>query len=309
MQDIYIIHENEEWVVPLRAAFAEHGVEAKEWFLNQGVINLNETPPHGIYYNRMSASSHTRGNRYAPELTRLTLNWLTLHDREIINGPRAIYYEVDKFSQYCALQKHGIKTPLTHAVVGKENLIQAATDFNQIPFIIKPNRGGKGLGVKLIHSISELENFIESDDYEEPLDGTWLIQEYIKSDQAFIVRAEFVGAKFLYTVKVKTDGGFELCPADVCDISDAFCPTSAPENKFELIDTFDNHPLMNQLETFLSKQEIDIAGIEFIQNESGDLLVYDINTNTNYNNDAEKRAGIDQSGMQAIASLLIDKAK
>ncbi|KZZ60677.1 alpha-L-glutamate ligase [Oleiphilus sp. HI0125] len=309
MQDIYIIHENEEWVVPLRAAFAEHGVEAKEWFLNQGVINLNGTPPEGIYYNRMSASSHTRGNRYAPELTRLTLNWLTLHNREIINGPRAIYYEVDKFSQYCALQKHGIKTPLTHAVVGKENLIQAATDFDQIPFIIKPNRGGKGLGVKLIHSISDLENFIESDDYEEPLDGTWLIQEYIKSDQTFIVRAEFVGAKFLYTVKVKTDGGFELCPADVCDISDAFCPTSAPENKFELIDTFDNHALMNQLETFLSKEEIDIAGIEFIQNEIGDLLVYDINTNTNYNHDAEKRAGIDQSGMQAIASLLIDKAK
>lgn len=309
MQDIYIIHENEEWVVPLRAAFAKRGVTAKEWFLNEGKVDLNAIPPQGIFYNRMSASSHTRGNRYAPELTRLTLNWLALHDRVIFNGPNAIYLEVDKFSQYCALHKNGIQTPKTQAAVGAKQLLEVAKDFGQLPFIIKPNRGGKGLGVKLINSVEELADFVASADYEEPLDGTWLVQEYIKPDQAYIVRAEFVGGKFLYTVKVKTDGGFELCPADVCDISDAFCPTSAPEHKFEITNEFDNHPLMTQLESFLSNSGIDIAGVEFIANAEGELLVYDINTNTNYNSDAETRAQLPVTGMQAIADLLITAAK
>lgn len=309
MQDIYIIHENEEWIVPLRAAFAKRGVTAKEWFLNEGKIDLNATPPEGVFYNRMSASSHTRGNRYAPELTRITLNWLALHQRKIINGPKAIYLEVDKFSQYCALHKNGINTPKTQAAVGKEYLVKVAQEFGQIPFIIKPNRGGKGLGVKLINSIEELANYVQSNEYEEPLDGTWLVQEYIKSDNQYIVRAEFVGGKFLYTVKVKTDEGFELCPADVCDISDAFCPTTAAEHKFEVIEDFDDHPLMSQLENFLDSEGIDIAGIEFIANADGELLVYDINTNTNYNSDAEIRAQLSTSGMQAIADLLIAAAK
>ncbi len=309
MQDIYIIHENEEWIEPLRTAFSHRQIKAKEWFLNEGCVDLNAAPPLGVFYNRMSASSHTRGNRYAPELTRATLNWLELHKRTVINGSRAIYYEVDKFSQYCALQANNIKTPRTIAVIGKTQLINAAKEFSQCPFIIKPNRGGKGLGVKLLKNIEELSAFINSDDYEAPLDGTWLIQEYILSDQSFITRAEFVNGKFIYTVKVNTDAGFELCPADVCEIKDAFCPTTSTPSKFEIIHDYDNHPLIAQLEMFLSNAAIDIAGIEFIENKVGELLVYDINTNTNYNNAAEQAADIELSGMESIAEYLISVAK
>jgi glutathione synthase/RimK-type ligase-like ATP-grasp enzyme len=308
MQDIYIIHENEEWLEPLRKAFLDRSVVAKEWFLNEGQVDLNTKPPQGIFYNRMSASSHTRGNRFAPELTRATINWLELHNRNVFNGSRAIYYEVDKFSQYCALHQNDILTPKTIAVIGKAQLISTAKSFNQLPFIIKPNRGGKGLGVKLIKSIEEFESFLDSDEYEEPLDGTWLIQEYIQSEQTYITRAEFVGCKFLYTVKVNTESGFELCPADVCEISDAFCPTTKQESKFEIIHDYDQHPLIAQLEQFLQKTKIDIAGIEFIENQRGQLLVYDINTNTNYNGAAEKKAGLETTAMESIAELLITSA-
>jgi len=309
MQDIYIIHENEEWLVPLQKAFSDKGINAKEWFLNEGQVNLNAEPPQGVFYNRMSASSHTRGNRFAPELTRAIINWLELHNRKVFNGSRAIYYEVDKFSQYCALHQNGIPTPKTVAVIGKSQLICAAQEFDQLPFIIKPNRGGKGLGVKLIRSIEEFESFLSGNEYEEPLDGTWLIQEYIQSTQSYITRAEFVNCKFLYTVKVNTESGFELCPADVCEISDAFCPTTKQESKFEIIHDYDQHPLINQLEQFLLNTQIDIAGIEFIENQQGELLVYDINTNTNYNGGAESKAALKTTAMESIAELLISAAK
>jgi len=308
MQDIYIIHENEEWLVPLKKAFSDRNVDAKEWFLNEGQVDLNAEPPVGVFYNRMSASSHTRGNRFAPELTRATINWLELHNRKVFNGSRAIYYEVDKFSQYCALQQNGILTPKTVAVIGKSPLVAAAKAFDQLPFIIKPNRGGKGLGVQLIRSITELESFLSSSEYEEPLDGTWLIQEYIQSEQSYITRAEFVGGKFLYTVKVNTESGFELCPADVCEISDAFCPTTKQISKFEIIHHYDTHPLITQLERFLKNTKIDIAGIEFIENQQGELLVYDINTNTNYNSAAESKAKRAITAMESIADLLISSA-
>ena len=67
MGQIYVIHENKEWVEPLREGFDERGLPFEEWFLDGGVLDLGTQPPHGVFYNRMSASSHTRGHRYGPE--------------------------------------------------------------------------------------------------------------------------------------------------------------------------------------------------------------------------------------------------
>ena len=41
------------------------GLPFEEWFLSEGVLDLAGAPPQGVFYNRMSASSHTRGHRYA----------------------------------------------------------------------------------------------------------------------------------------------------------------------------------------------------------------------------------------------------
>src|SRR5687767_6331539 len=76
MAKIHVIHENDAWVEPLRAAFAELALPYEEWFLSEGVIEVSVEPPQGVFYNRMSASSHTRGHRYAPELTAGVLAWL-----------------------------------------------------------------------------------------------------------------------------------------------------------------------------------------------------------------------------------------
>ena len=61
-------------------------------------------PPAGIFYNRMSASSHTRDHRYAPELTGAVLAWLKRHGRIVVNGERALQLEVSKVAQYEALR-------------------------------------------------------------------------------------------------------------------------------------------------------------------------------------------------------------
>ncbi|RXS41558.1 alpha-L-glutamate ligase [Idiomarina sp. 29L] len=313
MRDIVILHENEEWLVPLRAEFEKRGVEAKEWFLDTGVIPFTELPDDAVYYNRMSASSHTRGHRFAPELTRMALTWLESNNRTVVNGTGVLALEVCKLSQYAALQKAGLNVPKTQAVVGKSLLVEAAESFAQWPVILKPNRGGKGLGVIKFDDAAGLQAYIHSADYEEPLDGVWLLQEYIKPKQPHITRSEFVGQKFVYAVNVNTEQGFELCPADVCSVDDAFCPTSEASaetpNKFTITKRFNDHEIIFALEAFLKANDIDVAGIEFIEDDKGELYVYDVNTNTNYNQTAEREAGVKQTGMGALADYLIDLAK
>jgi len=81
MPKVYVIHENAEWMTPLRAALDARQIPFEEWHLASGTIDLSETPPDGVFYSRMSASSHTRGHRFAPEFTGSVLAWLEAHGR------------------------------------------------------------------------------------------------------------------------------------------------------------------------------------------------------------------------------------
>lgn len=299
---VFVIHENDDWVAPLRREFAARDVPFTEWFLHRGALDLTRPPPEGIFYNRISASSHTRGHRYAPEFTAAVLAWLTRHGRTVINGERAVQLEVTKVGQYEALKSFGIATPDTAAVIGKEHIADAAQKIGY-PIILKHNRAGKGLGVRLLLSAEALEQHLASPDFEESIDGITLVQRYIEAPSPYITRVEFVGGRLVYAVRVDTSEGFELCPADVCQIDedDSVCPAVAPVDKFQIIPDF-QHPLVPAWQAFLAKNGIDIAGIEFIEDADGRAYTYDVNTNTNYNPDAEAKDG--RSGMGAIADYL-----
>lgn len=304
MSKIYIIHENSEWTVHLTKRLEELHLPYEEWYLNEGLVDLSEQPPEGIFYSRMSASSHTRDHRYAPELADNVFAWLEQHDRKVFNGSSALRLELSKVKQYTALTKAGIKTPKTIAAVGKEQIIQAAEKLGAGSFITKHNRAGKGLGVQLFHSVAALKQYVNGPTFDEPVDGITLIQEYIKSPEQSITRCEFIGGQFFYAVQVDTSRGFELCPADACNIGDLFCPVGEQveeKPKFKIIEDF-NEPIIAQYEAFLKANNITVAGIEFIKNGDGDIYTYDINTNTNYNSEAEKVAG--KFGMLQLASFL-----
>ncbi len=306
MSKIYIIHENNEWTAPLIEELEALQLPYEDWFIDKGVLDLSQAPPEGIFYNRMSASSHTREHRYAAEYTASILAWLEGHDRKVINTSRALQLEVSKVLQYSSLNAHGIRTPKTVAAVGKEEIIKAAQGFNG-SFITKHNRGGKGLGVQLFQNIEALKAYVYGPEFDEPIDGITLIQEYIKSPDSFITRCEFIGGKFIYAVQVDTSKGFQLCPADACQIGDTFCPVGVTQKpKFKIIEDFSN-PILDKYARFLEANNIHIAGIEFITDEHGEIYTYDINTNTNYNSDAETIAGI--SGMGTIAKYLGNELK
>ena len=128
---IYIIHENDEWVEPLRMQFNNIGVHFEEWHLGKINIGHLDKPPQGVFYNRMSASSHTRGHRYAPEYTAVVLNWLEKNKRRVINNSRALSLEISKSLQYKELEGFGIKTPKTIFCHNKESIIKSSNVFSK----------------------------------------------------------------------------------------------------------------------------------------------------------------------------------
>lgn len=108
-----------------------------------------------------------------------------------------------------------------------------------------------------------------------------------------------------------SDGAFELCPADSCELerktklATAACDINA---KFSLREDINaDFALVKKLEGFLQSQNIEIAGVEFIQNTQDELVVYDINTNTNYNKALEDsiRSKGKQGAADRVAEFLI----
>ena len=222
---IYVIHENAAWLEPLARALDAEQLPWRDWFLDRGVFDLSQPPPEGVFYNRMSASSHTRDHRYAAELTASVLAWLERHGRRVVNGSRALDLEISKARQYAALETAGIRTPRTVLVAGKDLLVEAARRrFGGSAFILSRTAAAKGSACGCFTRADALADYLAGPDYEPPVDGLHLLQQYIRAPQPLITRAEFVGGRFMYAVEVDTSEGFELCPADVCAVGDAFCP-------------------------------------------------------------------------------------
>lgn len=312
MSRIFVIHENEEWLPPLAEALGVYGLEWDELYMSGRSVDLSKTPHEGVYYNRMSASSWTRAHKAAPQLTLALLENLQTHGRRVVNKARALDLEISKARQAAVLDRAGIRTPRSVLAVGNVDIARAALTFDG-PVILKPDCGGKGAGVQLFESGAALAESVEAGRLDASLETTMLVQAYIQPAKPFIIRNEFVGGKHLYSVKVDTTGGFELCPADVCEIDDAVCPVGekADEpNKFQVLTDF-THPDIVLFEEMLRNEDIEIAGVEFLFDDEGRAWTYDININTNYNGQAEAAAGIagtERAGMMAVARFLGEQA-
>ncbi|MFT4123319.1 MAG: hypothetical protein QM635_05770 [Microbacteriaceae bacterium] len=210
---VHVLHDNPEWLPPLRAALEAEAVPYREWPLADGEsrdgasIDLSAAPPVGVYWSRLSASAHGRGRRHASRAGRVALAWLEAHGRRVVNGRRALELELSKAAQHAALSAAGFDVPRSIAVLGRDRLADAVRAIGG-PAILKHNRGGKGIGVRAVDGPAEVDGL----DVEAPVDGITIVQERLLAREPFVTRAEFVGGRFVYAVRVDTaDGGFERC--------------------------------------------------------------------------------------------------
>ena len=78
---IHILFENSDWLPPLIKALENEGFSDINLVkLSAGLIDPNRPPAEGIWINRISPSSHTRGNHHTVQLAREILYWLEVGD-------------------------------------------------------------------------------------------------------------------------------------------------------------------------------------------------------------------------------------
>ena len=302
---INILYENPVWIPPLREALESEGFRVRLVHVNEGIVDPSAPPPEGIWMNRISPSSHTRGHVHTVELARQLLFWLESHGRRVINGLRAFELEMSKLRQDLVLRRHGIRTPRTVLAVGREHLRAAAASFDG-PFITKHDQGGKGLGIRLFRDPAELEEHLDDRSFDAGPGARVILQQYIPAPEPFITRVEIVGGRFVFAMRSSTAGGFELCPSDACN--------PMPPNRESLwtgaggtgaADLFSpspiaaGDPLVRKYIRLCIEEGIEIAGIEFVEDARGNRYTYDINGTTNYNQAFGARIGVD--GMRAVA--------
>jgi hypothetical protein len=298
--NVTIIHENDDWLPPLRDALDRRGVPFDEWFVHDGHFDVLGAPPDGVFFNRMSASSHTRGHASSVSHTRQILSWLQRHGRRVVNGLPAFELEMSKVRQYQALAAAGVRVPATCAVAGgADALIEAASEV-PAPFVTKHNRGGKGLGVQLFNTHDAFTAYVRSDDFIPSPDHITLLQQYIEAAEPQITRCEFVGGTLVYALTADTREGFELCPAEACRTEET-CTIDGDDSLFDLRTELPAR-LVAQYERFLAAEHIDVAGVEFIEDVEGRCWTYDVNGTTNYNPEIE--AAAEQSAWDAVAQFL-----
>ena len=296
----HILYENPDWLPPLIAGLEAEGFTVRTVALDEGLIDAGSVPAEGIWFNRISPSSHTRDHFGSVELTREVLYWLESHGRRVVNGLHAFEFEMSKFRQDLVLNRYGIRTPKTLLAMGKDSILEAARALEG-PFITKHNQGGKGLGIQLFRSVEALEEALGQGKIAAGPGGKWILQEYIEAPGKFITRVEIVGDRFLFAMRSSTEQGFELCPSDACQLTDAgsVCPAEGPTSKFSPSPITAQDPLVQKYIRLCQNEGIDIAGIEFVEDAQGHRYTYDINGTTNYSGVLGDQIGVD--GMLEVA--------
>lgn len=300
---VSILYENPDWLPPLEAGLQAEGLSYRLCKVAEGTVDPGAPPDDGLYLNRMSPSSHTRGHTEAVGLMQETLAWLEHHGRRVVNGSRAFALEISKLRQDLALRRYGILTPRTVLAVGRAAILQAAQSFDR-PFITKHNQGGKGLGIQLYESARALERALDREDFDHGPRGQMILQDYIEPREPYITRVEIVGGRFLYAMRSDTSQGFELCPADACQVPAAVpdvCPADGGA-KFSPSPLAADDPLVVSYIALCRGEGIEVAGIEFVEDAEGRRYTYDINGTTNYNSEVGRAVGVD--GMREVARYL-----
>jgi glutathione synthase/RimK-type ligase-like ATP-grasp enzyme len=288
--DLVVLFEHPEWQKPLFAALERRGVRFGKYDLKRAAFDPDGVPDADLYFNQASPSAYVRGNTRAVPFAFALMRSLELGGARVLNGSRAFALELSKSAQAALMHRLRIAHPRSMAFNDVDTAIAQWGD--RWPALVKPEQGGSGARMYLIHSPAELQRLLGRTDPVGPdlwfPDNLLLLQEYFPVDPSQgIVRMEFLGGKLLYAMRVISHGAFNLCPSEVCnpESGDSQCavPEAGPAAAPVEFLPFAEVPAA-AVETGMRLMEasgLDVGGIEYLEAADGRLVFYDINANSN----------------------------
>jgi biotin carboxylase len=296
-----IYYEHPDWYRPLFEELDRRGVPYDRLHADQHSYDPSERKPsHGVIFNRMSPSAHTRGRGH---LTFYTLQYLAHLERlgvRVINGYAAWKTEISKAYQLTLLERLGLPYPRARVIHHASQASHAAEGL-RFPVVVKPNIGGSGAGIVRFDSPDALGRASAEGTLLLGLDSTALVQEYVSADAGRIVRVEVLNGRYLYAIRIYTPGdSFNLCPADVCqgidgaELARAACPVDAPKNNLRVEGYTPPDEIIHAVERITAAGGIEIGGVEYmIDPRDGEPYFYDVNALSNFVADAPRVIGFD----------------
>src|SRR6476619_5446923 len=284
--DLVVLFEHPDWQKPLFSALERRSVRYGTFDLKRAAFDPDRVPNSSLYFNQASPSAYVRGNTRAVPLALALIRSLELGGARVLNGSRAFALELSKSAQAALMHRFNITHPRTLAF---NDVASALEDWgDRWPALLKPEQGGSGARMFLLHSSAELVRLLDDrPDLWFP-DNLLLLQEYFEVDPAKgIVRMEFLGGEFLYAMRVISHGAFNLCPSEACNPEgggDSHC--AVPETKPAQPVEFHPYPQVPTAavkagRTLMAAGGLDVGGIEYLEAADGRLVFYDINANSN----------------------------
>jgi biotin carboxylase len=295
-----IYYEHPDWFRPLFGELDARGVSYVK--MNASCHSYDPAAPNSdfsLFFNRMSASAHLRGNGQGIFFTHDYLLHLEATGVRVLNGSRAFALETSKARQLQLLHSLGLPFPKTRVVNCADKILAAAPEIG-FPLLVKPNIGGRGAGIVRFDSIEQLGTAIDEAKLELGIDQTALVQELIPARSGHITRVETLGGKFLYAIDIFTTGeNFNLCPAEICQIESvaAFLQgelSDAPKVGLKVLRSTPPGSIIEAVEKIVAAANIDTGGVEYITDDrDGRAVFYDINALSNFVANAPQILGFD----------------
>lgn len=291
---IGILDEHPQWSNRLMAELESRRLPFEKIdHSNHGFDPSDRSPRYSVIVNRTSPSSHTRGHAGVLFYAEALLNHYESLGIPVINPAAAYRFEKSKALQLDLFERLGVRYPRA-VVVNHPDQALKALDRLRFPLLVKPNVGGSGAGIARFDSRAELEAAIGRVDFGP--DHTALLQEYIESEGGAIVRVEVMDGRFLYAIRLvrQPQSGYNLCPADVCQLPGPRAPASAPDLSSCPADVVTRpgltvtrvDPPQEAIDAALRltrAASIDIGGVEYLVSRGdGRIYFYDINATSNF---------------------------
>ncbi len=294
MKPIAIYHEHPDWFKPLFAELEKRNLPYLRLNPAEYQFDINDTDvKYSLFFNRMSPSAYLRNNEQGIFFTLGYLRHLETFGTKTVNGFKAFNYEISKSQQLTLIKKLGFGFPKTR-IINHASQVVAASEGLRFPIVVKANIGGSGAGITKYNSIESLQADVAADAIDLGMDFTALVQEFITARGGYITRVETLNGKFLYGIKVYTNGeSFNLCPADICQTNDGkelvrnACAVDAPKNGLRVEACTPPKEIIDAIESIIQNAGIDVGGIEYIiDDRDGEVLYYDVNALSNFVADA-----------------------
>ena len=301
MRPIGILYEHPEWFAPLFAELDRRGLAYERLAAHEHRFDpAAQAASYGLVVNRVSPSAYLRGHTSAIFHTLPYLEHLESIGVPVVNGSRAYASEISKARQLDQLARLAIPHPRSRVINAPGQLLPAAAELDY-PVIVKPNIGGSGALMRRFVAPSELAGAVAGGELDGVfgLDHTAIVQEYHPPRDGSIVRVEALDNQFLYAIRIYSDPdeGFNLCPADICQVPGDEGDAAQPEGAWKPMRIERADPpawVVDAVLRIFAASGIDIGGVEYLEStRDGRLYLYDVNSLSNFVTGAPALVGFD----------------